>query len=163
MKRNPLIIAFISLAVSVFAADPTLPDLTITPGVYRKDLSQNQICKTKWGLDKRHVTLAMKKQVFQLYGIPYTRHSDFEVDHLVSRELGGADDLKNLWPESYVTQPWNAHRKDRLENYLHKLVCNQQITLEEARKEITYDWTAAYKRYFGEPTVAAAKKSAKHK
>lgn len=86
-----------------------------------------------------------------LYGIPYSRHSDFEVDHLVSRELGGADDVKNLWPESYVTQPWNAHRKDRLENYLHKLVCSNQITLEEARREIAYDWRIAYKKYFGEP------------
>jgi hypothetical protein len=44
----------LSLAGSLFAADPILPDLKITPGVYRKDLTLTKICKTKWGLDKRH-------------------------------------------------------------------------------------------------------------
>src|SRR5438876_12386198 len=93
MKKNTLIIALVFCASSLFAADPILPDLKITPAVYRKDLNQDQICNTKWGLDKRHVTPAMKKRVFELYGISHSRHSDFEVDHLVSRELGGADDI----------------------------------------------------------------------
>jgi hypothetical protein len=136
---------------SVFAADPILPDPKLTPGVFRKGLTVTKICKIKWGLDKRHVTESMKLQVFKEYGIDPTRHSEFEVDHLVSRELGGADDVRNLWPESYLTQPWNAHLKDRLENHLHELLCAKQITLEEARKEITYDWTKAYKKYYGTP------------
>jgi endonuclease/exonuclease/phosphatase (EEP) superfamily protein YafD len=50
-----------------------------------------------------------------------------------------------FWPESYITQPWNAHRKDRLENYLHKLVSRNQITLPEARREILNDWTIPYR------------------
>lgn len=118
---------------------------------YRKNLSKYKICHIKWGLDKRHVTLSMKKKAFIAYRIPYSRHSEFEVDHLISRELGGADVVDNLWPESYVTQPWNAHRKDRLENYLHKLVCRTLITLLEARREILNDWTVAYRKYFGQP------------
>jgi hypothetical protein len=145
-----LFLAAFALADSLFAADPILPDLRITPGVYRKNLSKYKICHTKWGLDKRYVTLSMKKKVFITYGIPYSRHSEFEVDHLISRELGGADVVDNLWPESYITQPWNARRKDRLENYLHKLVCRNQITLPEARREILNDWTIAYRKYFGE-------------
>jgi hypothetical protein len=159
MMRVPFTLVAIALAgaASLFAGDPILPDLTRTPGVFRKNLTQNQICHTKWGLDKRHVTLAMKKQVFAEYGISYSRHSEFEVDHLVSRELGGADVVRNLWPQSYITQPWNARRKDRLENYLHRLLCNHQITLAEARKEIINDWRVAYKRYFGEPTSSPAK------
>ena len=66
----------------------------------------------------------------------------YEIDHLISRELGGADAIKNLWPESYYSQPWNAHRKDQLE---------KQITLEEARREIVNDWRKAYRKYFGTP------------
>ena len=161
MNRTPLFIPWCrsllfflvacALANSLFAADPILPDLRITPGVYRKNLSKSKICQIKWGLDKRHVTLSMKKKVFIVYGIPYSGHSEFEADHLISRELGGADVVDNLWPESYITQPWNAHRKDRLENYLHKLVCRNQIRLLEARREILNDWTVAYRKYFGQP------------
>jgi 5-methylcytosine-specific restriction endonuclease McrA len=42
-----------------------------------------------------------------------------EVDHLISRELGGADATDNLWPQPYTQHP-GAHEKDRLENQLHK-------------------------------------------
>jgi hypothetical protein len=147
-----LIIAIkICLPTSLFAADPILPNAKLTPGVFRKDLTVAKICKIKWGLDKRHVTESMKQQVFKEYGIDPTRHADFEVDHLVSRELGGADDVRNLWPESYVTLPWNAHLNDRLENHLHELLCAKQITLEEGHKEITYDWTKTYKKNYGTP------------
>jgi hypothetical protein len=44
-----------------------------------------------------------------------------------------------LWPESYWTEPWNAHLKDKLEDRLHELVCSGQIPLEQAQKEIATD------------------------
>jgi hypothetical protein len=46
------------------------------------------------------VTDAIRQRVFANYGIPWAQHTQNEVDHLISRELGGADDLKNLWPEA---------------------------------------------------------------
>ena len=101
---------------------------TNTPGVARSGLTQQKICSTKWGSDERHVTAAMKQQVFAIYG--YSGYDDphcvadahgktCEIDHLISRELGGADDVKNLWPQAYGSTPWNAHLKDKLENRLH--------------------------------------------
>src|SRR5438105_6149473 len=101
--RGVLFWVCVAITAPIFGADPILPNLKLTPGVYRKNLNETQICQTKWGLDKRYVTLSMKKQVFAEYGIPYSRHSEFEVDHLISRELGGADDVRNVWPESYIT------------------------------------------------------------
>jgi hypothetical protein len=74
-----------------------------------------------------------------------------EIDHLISRELGGADDVRNLWPEAYGTSPRNAVRKDRLENALHKEVCAGGLTLEAAQKAIATDWIAAYQQRFGSP------------
>jgi hypothetical protein len=69
----------------------------------------------------------MKGQVFENCG--YTGNDDprcvpagnrhCEIDHLISRELGGADEVANLWPQSYGGQPWNAVLKDKLENRLH--------------------------------------------
>ena len=144
---------------SAFAAD--IQDGTKTPGAVREELTQDKICTIKWGLDERHVTDAMKRQVFADYG--YTGYDDpkciadthgktCEIDHLISRELGGADDVKNLWPESYGGSPWNAHLKDKLENRLHAEMCKKHtITLQEARDMIVNDWRVVYKKYYGEP------------
>src|SRR5437879_45129 len=91
--------AFLVVGLStVGSAQTAAPDLTLTPGAVRP-LSKATICKIKWGKDARHVTDTMKKQVFAAYGIPWAQHTMYEVDHLIARELGGADDTKNLWPE----------------------------------------------------------------
>jgi hypothetical protein len=39
-------------------------------------------------------------------------------------------------PQSYVTEPQNAHVKDKLENVLHELVCSGKLPLEEVQKAI---------------------------
>jgi hypothetical protein len=148
---------------------PLLPDHTLTPGLARTDLTLDQICKTKWGKDARAVTGAMKKAVFKAYGltgnsdpacIPDASSRHCEIDHLISREIGGADDVKNLWPQSYGSQPWNATRKDCVENRLHKEVCSKHITLKQAQDDISSDWTAVYLRYY-EPPVPGQKCTAK--
>ncbi|MGH2509762.1 MAG: hypothetical protein ACRDHZ_20470, partial [Ktedonobacteraceae bacterium] len=66
-----------------------------------------------------------------------------EIDHLISRELGGTDAVENLWPQPYTQHP-GAHEKDWLENELHKEVCSGRIRLETAQKEIRQNWYAAY-------------------
>lgn len=132
-----------------------LPNPELTPGVSRPDITQATVCKTKWGRDARHVTAAMKAHVFQEYGLSgnsdaFCKPKGCEIDHLISRELGGADDVRNLWPQSY-SGPWNAHDKDRVENRLHKEVCAGTLSLQDARALIAKDWTAAYRRYLGAP------------
>jgi hypothetical protein len=77
--------------------------------------------------------------------------SHFEVDHLISLELGGADVAENLWPQSYDTQPWNAHVKDKLEDRLHALVCAGKMPLEQAQRDMATDWIAAYHKYVALP------------
>jgi hypothetical protein len=44
---------------------------------------------------------------------------------------------------------YGAHVKDRLENQLHKLVCNGTLTLQAAQCAIATDWIAAYQKYVG--------------
>lgn len=147
------------VATPAIAKDLTLPDHHLTPGAVRS-LSLAKICSIKWGKDARHVTDAMKAHVFEAYGLSgnndpaclsdaHGRHC--EIDHLISRELGGADDVKNLWPQPYGSLPWNAVRKDRVENRLHNEVCAGNISLKRARDEIKTDWRLPYKRYFGDP------------
>lgn len=106
MRRSIFTIGF-AIAVTVPARSqvlPLLPNHQLTPGVARADLTLRKIC-TKWGKDARHVSKAMKQQVFAAYGL--TGNNDpacirdasgrrCEIDHLVSRELGGADNVRNL-------------------------------------------------------------------
>jgi len=72
-----------------------IPDLSKTPGAVRAGLTKQKICPIKWGKDERHLTAAMKRQVFESYGytgnhdpkcVPDKRGRHCEIDHLNSRE-----------------------------------------------------------------------------
>jgi hypothetical protein len=78
----------------------------------------------------RDVPQSLKNQVYRQYGITSRQPREYEIDHLISLELGGSNSIRNLWPQSYITEPLNAHVKDRLENKLHELVCSGQLPLE---------------------------------
>lgn len=133
-----LLLAQLAAASAVAHVPPTVPNPALTPGVVTA-MTQAEICSTKWGADRRHVTPAMRRQVLANYGLlaadvkpaASSGHANLccEIDHLIPRELGGADDVGNLW-----TEPWaDAHIKDIIENRLHKAVCAGTITLAAAQ------------------------------
>ena len=132
---------------AALAALPQTPDPAKTPGAVNPAATRELICQPGYTARPgvRHVTAATKRQVYAAYGIdPHGPGAPFEIDHLVSLELGGANDPKNLWPQSYVTTPWNAHLKDALENRLHAMVCTGQISLDAAQRAISAAWISAY-------------------
>ena len=96
----------------------------------------------------QNLAQSLQAQVFRQYGFERGRRR-YEIDHLIPLSLGGADEAANLWPESLVKQPWNAHAKNRLEVRLHELVCTGRLPLAQAQKEIAADWIAAYETYIG--------------
>jgi hypothetical protein len=140
-------------AAPAFAADPIRPNAKLTPGVLMKSLTTGapvgtkQICVSGYSKGVRLVPSSVKAQAYKEYGLKNVP-GHFEVDHLISLELGGANDLKNLWPQTY-SGTWNAHIKDRLENVLHTQVCSGKVTLAKAQHDISTDWIAAYKKYIG--------------
>jgi hypothetical protein len=73
---------------------------------------------------------------------------EYELDYLITPELGGAPDARNLWPERYATSVWNARVKDDMEDLLPQLICRGQLDLATAQRDIADNWIAAYKRYF---------------
>ena len=97
----------------------------------------------------RDVPESVKRQVYASYGITSHQPHEYEVDHLISLELGGSNSIKNLWPQSYKTQPYNATVKDKLENKLHALVCSGAIDLQTAQRAIATNWIEAYRKYVG--------------
>jgi hypothetical protein len=90
----------------------------------------------------------VRQSVFESYGADYRHSADYELDYLITPELGGTSDARNLWPQPYVRTPWNAYVKDELELHFHRLVCDGRIDFVTAQREISTDWIAAYKRYF---------------
>ena len=80
--------------------------------------------------------------------------TEYELDYLITPELGGLVDHRNLWPEPYGLQAWNAHAKDVLENRLPQLVCRGQIDLATAQRDLASNWIDAYKKYLAdEPAI----------
>jgi hypothetical protein len=137
-------------AVCAALAPGSLNDIAKTPGAVRTT-DRASICHTKTST-VRNVPASVRRKVFASYGLTnktgWCAKAGCELDHLVSLELGGSNDAKNLWPESYSGQ-WNAHQKDQLENRLHKLICNGSITVKDAQAAISRDWISAYQKYIG--------------
>jgi hypothetical protein len=125
---------------------PILPEPKLTPGD-TFDVTAQDVCTPGYARKVRNVPVEMKRQVYREYGITSQGPGDYEIDHLISLELGGSNSIKNLWPESHRTSPWNAQVKDRLEDKLHELVCSGQLDLKTAQKAIASNWIEAYKKY----------------
>jgi hypothetical protein len=124
-----------------------LPNRSLTPG-YTRPAKLSELCGMRQPNAPDDEDVSMKQKVFSEYGLPVSTSKSYELDYLITPELGGADDVRNLWPEPYASTDWNAHVKDELENRLHTMVCDGQIDLATAQKDIATDWIAAYKRYF---------------
>jgi hypothetical protein len=114
-----------------FYADPVR-----TPGALNPDVTQatigSTICVRGWTKTVRpssDYTGALKLRQMVEYGVGGSA-SDYQEDHLISLELGGApDDPRNLWPQP---RPWADH-VDRTENELNDAVCSGRLTLAEAQ------------------------------
>jgi hypothetical protein len=140
---------------------PILPNPHLSPGA-TLDVTVQDIGVPGYAHKVRNVPESVKRQVYAEYGITSHKPGEYEVDHLISLELGGSNSIKNLWPESYITQPWNAHVKDELENKLHDLVVSGQVPLATAQQAIATNWIVAYKKYFNTNQPLAKGYRSKH-
>jgi hypothetical protein len=120
------------------------PDPACTPGSFDPSVTQaniaTTICRSGYTDTVRpsvSQTDKAKKTLYTDYGIAAGAVS--ELDHLVSLELGGSNDVANLWPEvGKVPNP-----KDTVENDLHKAVCSGKVQLVAAQQAIAANWTTA--------------------
>ena len=122
-----------------------MPDKECTPGSVFSDVTKDQICVTGYSKTVRNVPELEKKMVYEEYGIISHSTGEYEVDHYISLELGGSNDLANLWPEAADPKP-GFHEKDKVENYLHQQMCDGVISLQQAQTDITTDWLAIYQQ-----------------
>ena len=120
-----------------------IEDKACTPGAVITSATKAQICKPGYSSLVRNVPESEKNQVYAEYGITTHAADQYEIDHLISLELGGSNDISNLWPELADPAP-GFHQKDQVENYLHKQVCDGKLSLKQAQQEIATDWLQVY-------------------
>jgi len=112
----------------------TRPEPSLTPGAVLTT-SLATICKVGYSRTVRSVNAAEKAQVATAYKFSGPS-SSVEYDHLISLELGGSNDPRNLWPEPIA----DAHVKDGLEAHLRAEVCAGRMDLVDVQTRIAADW-----------------------
>jgi hypothetical protein len=150
-----ILLSLVVVLAAMVAASPlqarvaslVLPKRSLTPGRtnldVRRSTSHATICVSGWTATVRppasYTNQLKVRQMSQYHetGSP----SDYEEDHFIPLELGGAPrDPKNLWPEPRS----ESRHSDPLETTLKAQVCDGTLILVAARRQIV-----AYKRANG--------------
>jgi hypothetical protein len=123
-----------------------LPDRSCTPGSYDPAITAAALCfpgytTSSYRPPSSQTTRAKLTVVEPAYGMT---GATGELDHLISLELGGSNDLSNLWLEAGPI----PNGKDAVENALHKWVCAggpgvAQGRLMRAQVAISINWMTA--------------------
>jgi hypothetical protein len=85
---------------------------------------------------------------WQRYGLPASDLHLVEIDHEISLEIGGSNDITNLRPQYYLAAKGQkgylgAREKDVVETHLGHEVCAGTITLAQAQAAIR-EWPKVY-------------------
>ncbi len=137
--------AFTRPAPSLEVSLSPLPATHLTPGAV-STLTADELCAG--ARTSRVVPDRVRRQVLAAYGMEHAPAATYELDALITRELGGTAELANLWPQPYHAPVWNARVKDALEDHLARAVCAGTMPLRDAQHAIASDWVGAYQRSF---------------
>jgi hypothetical protein len=142
-----------------FHGEP-LNDLRVTPGV-TFHVTIATICRSGYSTSVRDVPESEKNQAYAEYGITHRTTGQYEIDHLISLELGGSNAIGNLWPELNDHPHGYLNSKDILENRLHALLCTGKVSLRTIQTLIANNWVSAYHQFLGAwPKANAAQPTA---
>ena len=124
-----------------------LPDARCTPGAVDPAVTAAVLCSPGYRTSAYRPPASdtdrfKHDEAYPAYGLAGTVRT--ELDHLVSLELGGSNDARNLWPQS----PPSPNSKDRIEGALHRWVCAVsgaagQARLARAQTAIASNWMSA--------------------
>jgi hypothetical protein len=124
-----------------------LPNPSLTPGAVFKGIGQTELSKVGYSATVRNVPLSVKKEVMKRYGMSEDELHNVEIDHLISLECGGSNDIRNLWPQPYDAHgTWGARHKDVLENRIHKMIVSGEISVPDGQHMLANHWHDAYEK-----------------
>ena len=154
MRTVAFVIGVIGAATLTVAADNGqvgLPSSFLTPGDAKK-VTREQICVPGYLASIKATRESVKEEAFSRYGLRDGKSTTEVLDHLIPVELGGTDNVENLWPEPAKGE-WNATQKDALEQKLLAMVCDGTMTVKQAQGAIKKNWVAAYTQYVNAPVA----------
>src|SRR3954465_10888210 len=132
-----------ALCCSALSAQVPMPNPQQTPGKANPALTKAILCSPGFHTKPyRHVSASEKRAACAAYGIfKGCPGRGYEIDHLIPLELGGSNDMLNLWPQPASRRGVVGYQdKDALENHLHRMVCSGEISLGGAQSRIAHDW-----------------------
>src|SRR5262245_43099210 len=110
------------------------PIASLTPGA-TWNVTVDEVCSPSRH-DQQAVAAVVRSDVVRRYGMERVPSDEYELDYLITPELGGAPAVQNLWPQRYGSSTWNTHVKDQLEQLLPRLVCDGTVSLHAAQRDI---------------------------
>lgn len=132
-----------AIAPRQFTAEMLNPDIT-------QANVQDTICRKRFTKTIRPAvvyTNGVKFKLMREAGIPEADADKYELDHIVPLVVGGQPrKLANLMLQPYEGV-LGARKKDRLEIKLQNMVCDGEIDLATAQREIGTDWVSTYEKY----------------
>ena len=161
MKNTFTLLVLVGL-VAFAHADPVpqaIIDASIAPRAFTSEMLnqditqaniQDTICRKGFTKTIRPAVIYTNGVKFKLMreaGIPEEDADKYELDHIVPLAVGGHPrKLANLMLQPYEGT-LGARQKDRLELKLQNMVCNGELDLATAQREIGSDWVTAYTKY----------------
>jgi hypothetical protein len=137
---------------AILAAQPAPAihrNYAMTPGAITGATTE-QVCTAGYATSVRpssNESARLKTAAMKAYGIAGAPRDGYQLDHVVSLELGGAPrDMRNLWPEPIAI----AHEKDKVENSLHRAVCSGHLSLAKAQACEAFNWHLCVTWYLSE-------------
>jgi len=118
--------------------DMHLPDHVKTPGAVATTNTET-VCAPGYAHRARQVLHADRGRVYLAYGIPRGQRRGFVIDHLIPLEIGGSNDVRNLWPQPRT----EAKAKNRVEDAMHEAVCSHRLPIRDAQERFARDWRIA--------------------
>lgn len=161
-KLAALALACFGTFTSANPVPQVVSDAAIQPRVFSDEMLnhditqsnvQDTICRKGYTKTIRPTvvyTNGVKFKLMREAGIPEEDASLYELDHIVPLSVGGHPrKIANLMLQPYENfeEKPGARQKDRLELNLQNMVCNDEIHLSTAQREIGADWLAVYGKY----------------
>lgn len=120
-----------------------VPDRSCTPGSVAAGASALCTTATEPAAPPSQELFSTMDAAQTAYGVRVSNGGAISLDHLVPLDLGGSNDISNLWPLPSKEDDRAGREKAAVDATLNKAVCAGTIGLGAAQNALSINWTTA--------------------